>query len=96
MWIKLLKGFTPEPVAIFHSARKLSSYLIRANLYLIERIVSSDECKGKRCEVCLNVQVTSCFTNSVTNATYKINHQFECNKKYVFYLLITMVSSMFS
>ena len=45
------------------------------------------KCKGKRCEVCLNVQETSCFSSSGTNETYKINHQFECNEKCLVYLL---------
>ena len=80
--------FTPGPIATFRSARKLSSYLVRARLYPIEQIVGSRKCKGKRCEVCLNVQETSCFTSSVTNKTYKINHQFECNEKCLVYLLI--------
>ena len=30
--------FTPGPMATFRSARKLSSYLVRTNLYPIERI----------------------------------------------------------
>ena len=50
------------------SARKLSSYLVRAKLYLIERIVGSHKCKDKRCEVCLNIQETSCFSSSVTKS----------------------------
>ena len=31
--------FTPGPMATFHSAHKLSSYLVRAKLYPIEQIV---------------------------------------------------------
>ena len=41
------------------------------------------KCKGKLCEVCLNVQKTSYFSSSVVNETYKINHQFDCNEKYL-------------
>ena len=33
------KEFTPGPMISFRSARKLSSYLVRAKLYLIERTV---------------------------------------------------------
>ena len=55
--------FTPGPMATFRSARKLSSYLVRAKLYPIKRIVGSIKCKGKRCEVCLNVRDTSCFSS---------------------------------
>ena len=79
--------FTPGPMTTFRRARKLSSYLVRAKLYPIERIVGSHKCKGKRCEVCLNVQGTSCFSSSVTNETYKINHHFDCNGKCLVYLL---------
>ena len=73
-------------MATSRSACKLSSYLVRAKLYPLERIVDSHKRKGKRCEVCLNIQEI-CFSSSVTNETYKINHQFECNKKCLVYLL---------
>ena len=75
---------TPGSMATFCSARKLSSYLVRAKLYPIEQIVDSHKCKDKRCQV---GHETSCFSSSVTNETYKINHQFECNKKCLVYLL---------
>ena len=78
---------TPGPMATFCSAHKVSSYLVRAKLYPIERIVGSHKWKSKRCEVCLNIQETSCFSSSVTNATYNTNHQFECNEKCLVYLL---------
>ena len=39
--------FTPAPMISFRSARKLSSYLVRAKLYPLERTVSSVQCKGK-------------------------------------------------
>ena len=74
-------------MATFRSAHKFSGYLVRAKLYPIERIVGSHECKDKRCKVCLNVQETSYFSSSVTNGTYKINHQFECDEKCLVYLL---------
>ena len=32
----------------------------------------SHKCKGKRCEIFLNVQDTSCFSSSATNETYTI------------------------
>ena len=38
--------FTPGPMISFRSARKLSSYLVRAKLYPIERTVGSFKCKG--------------------------------------------------
>ena len=53
----------------FRSARKFSSYLVRAKLYPTERIVGSYKCGGKRCEVCINVNETSKFTSTVTGET---------------------------
>ena len=75
--------FTPGPMITFRSARKLSSYLVRAPLYPLERIVDSCQCHGKRCEVCDNVRETSTFTSTVSQNTYKINHQFNRSEKCV-------------
>ena len=79
--------FTPGPMITFRSARKLSSYLVRAKLYPLERTVGSCKCYGKRCEVCDNVTETSTFTSTVTQNTYKINHQFNCSEKCLVYFL---------
>ena len=77
----------PGPMVIFRSSRKLSSYLVRAKLYPLERVTGSCQCHGKRCAVCLNVNETSTFTSSVTHETPKINHKFDCNSKCLIYLL---------
>ena len=71
----------------YRSARKLSSYLVRAKLYPIERKVGSCKCKGKSCEVCKNVLETDTFTCSNDQTTYKINHKFDCNEKCLVYLI---------
>ena len=42
----------------FRSARKLSSYLVRAKLYPTERAVGSYKCSRKRREVSINVNET--------------------------------------
>ena len=60
----------------YRSARKLSSYLVRAKLYPIERKVRSCKCNGKRCEVCKYVLETDRFTCSNDQTTSKINHKF--------------------
>ena len=78
--------FTPGPMITFRSARKLSSYLVRAKLYSLERTAGSCKCYGKRCEVCDNVTETSTFTSTVTQNTYKINHQIKCSEKCLVYL----------
>ena len=68
--------FTPGPMITFRSARKLSSYLVRAKLCPLEKTVGSCKCYGKRCEVCDNVTETSNFTSTATQNTYKTDHQF--------------------
>ena len=68
------RTFTPQPMVSDRSARKLSSYLVRAKLYRIERKVGSCKCKSKCCEVCKNVLETNTFTCSNDQTTYKINH----------------------
>ena len=50
------KVSTPESMATFCNVRKLNIYLVRTDLFLIERIVGSHKCKEKGCEVCLNVR----------------------------------------
>ena len=79
--------FTPAPITSFRSARKLSSYLVRAKLYPLERSVGSVQCKGKRCQTCHNVKETQTFTSTTTDKTFKINHQLNCNDKCLVYLL---------
>ena len=81
------KVFTPGPMISFRSARKLSGYLFRVKLYLIEQTVGSFTCNGKRCQTCLIMNETDTFTSTTTGETYKINHQFSCNNKCLLYLL---------
>ena len=61
-------------MASFRSVRKISSYLVRAKLYLLERRVGSFSCEGRRCQVYLNVTETETFTSTSTNQTYKIKN----------------------
>ena len=49
------KAFTTVPMMSFQGERKLSSYLVRAKLFPIERSTGSFKCNGKRCQVCINV-----------------------------------------
>ena len=70
---------------------KLSSYLVRAKLYRLERKVGSFKCKGKRCQICLNVNETDFFASLVTKEEYKINHCFNCNKRCLIYPLTCKV-----
>ena len=63
--------FTPQPMVSYCSARKLSSYLVRANLYPLERKSSSYKCGNLRCLVCNNIGETDSFTGTVTGNLLK-------------------------
>ena len=77
--------FTPPPMVSYRSARKLSSYLVRAKLYPLERKRGSYKCGNLRCLVCNNIEETDTFTSTVTGESFKINHHLSCNDKYLIY-----------
>ena len=79
--------FTPGPMVFFRSTEKISSYLVRAKLYPVERSVQSFNFKRPRCQICAYVNKTESFTCTVTGETYKINHRFDCMEKCLIYLL---------
>ena len=70
----------------YGNARKLSSYLIHAKLYLLERKRESNKSGKMRCLVCNNIGKTDTFTGIVTGESFKINHLC-CNDKCFIYLL---------
>ena len=80
------KVFPVGPIVSFKSARKLSSYLVRAKLYPLQRTVGSFKCNKPRCEVCINVIETDTFTSTVTGEIFKINHKFNCDDRCLIYL----------
>ena len=65
------KVLRPKPMVSLHSSRKLSSYLVRTKLCPLEKKVGSFVCKGKRCQICLNVNETDSFASSVTSMSIK-------------------------
>ena len=74
------RTFTPQQMVSYRSACKLSSYLVRAKLYRMERKIGSLKCNDKRCEMCQNVLETDIFTYNNDQTTYKINHKFDLTK----------------
>lgn len=48
---EITRVFTPKLTISFCSARKLSSYLVRAKLYTTERAEGSNKCDEKRCRI---------------------------------------------
>ena len=77
---------TPVPMVSYKSVKKIGSYLVRAKLYPIDRIVRSKGCGKKRCEVCVNICETDTFSSKVTGEVFKINHKFNCDDKCLTYL----------
>ena len=62
-------AFTPGPMISFRNAKKLSSYLVRAKLYPIERTVESFKCNGKSYQIFLNMMETDTLTSTTTGET---------------------------
>ena len=58
--------FTPFPMVSYRNARKLRIYLVRANLYPLERKRGSYKCGSSRCQVCNNIKGTETFSSTVT------------------------------
>ena len=81
------KVFEPGPMVSFRSPRNLSSYLVRAKIYPIERKTGSCKLKGSRCQLCLNVSEAETFTSTVTHKSYKISHSLDYNEKCLRYFL---------
>ena len=63
----------------FKSAHKISCYLVRSKLYPLERFVGSKQCKNRRCKVCINVTEKDTFSGPVTDKTFQINHELNCD-----------------
>ena len=75
----------------YRSARKLSSYLVRAKLYPLERKRGSCKCGNLRCLVSKNIEETDTFTSTVTGESFKIYLHLCCNDKCLIYLLTCKV-----
>ena len=89
---EIKRVFTPRPMALFRSSRKLSSYLVRVKLYPMDRMVGSKIKYNKpRCLLCVNVTETNTFTNTVTGKTYKVNHKIDCEVNCLVYLFTSTV-----
>ena len=84
---ELKHHFTPGPMVSFRSYRKISTYLVRAKLYPVERSVGSFNCKRPRSKISTYVNETDSFTSTATGETNKINHKFDCMEKFLIYLL---------
>ena len=83
--------FTPFPMVSYRNGRRLSSYLVRAKLYPLERKRGSYKCGSSRCQVCNNIEETETFSSTGTGETYKINHRLCCNDICLVYLLTCKV-----
>ena len=71
----------------FRSAHKLNNYLVKAKLYPSKRMVGSNNCKSKRCQVYNNIAEADLFTCSKDQTNFKINYMFECNERHLIYLI---------
>ena len=65
--------FSLGPMVSFRSARRISSNLVRAELYPLERFVGSRQCKKRRCEICTNVTETDTDVESSSQKVKKLD-----------------------
>ena len=68
-------------------AHRISNYLVRAKLYLLERCVGSRQCKKRRWKVCTKVTETDTFSSTVTGEAFQINDELNFDDKCLIYLL---------
>lgn len=81
------KAFTILPIVSYCNAVNISSYLLRANLYPLERQVCCYKRGNPRCFVCENVEETDTFCSTGTGESFKMNYHLVCNGKCLIYLL---------
>ena len=81
------RGFTTFPMISYRNAKKVSSYLLLANIYPLQRKRGSYKCGSSRCQGCNNIEKTEVQSSTVTGKTYKINHHLCWNNKCLIYLL---------
>ena len=79
--------FSPGSIVSYRSARKISSYLLIANVFALERKIGSEKCGKSKCEVCFDNQETNTFTSTTTDESFKINHKLNCDGNCLIYLL---------
>ena len=63
-------------------------------IYPLERKIRSGKCKSTHCLLCLNISEMYLFQLYQTRKQYKINHQLNCNDKYLIYLLSCKVCGL--
>ena len=80
------KAFPLRSMVSFRSARKFSSYLVQAKLYHVEKKVGSYKCNCNWSR-CKSIFETDTFACSNYGTTYKINHKFGCNVKWLIHLI---------
>ena len=84
---RIKEVFSSQHMVSFCSACKLSSYLVRAKLYPLERRVSSYKCRCNRWQVYRSITETDMLISNNDQRSYKISHRFDCNQKCLLYLL---------
>ena len=89
--VEIRMVFTPSLFVAYRSARNLESFLVRPNVYPLERTVHSPKCGSKRCQVCPNFSETYIFESFQTKRQHKINHHLNCYNKCLVYLLSSKI-----
>ena len=84
---KVSEVFSSQPMVNLRNPRNLSSYLVRAKFYPLEKWVGSYKFRCNCCQVFYTITETDMFICNNNHKAYKINHSFDCSGKYLLYLL---------
>ena len=98
----MLKVFPRPPDAVYRQSRNLQRHLVRSRFRELPHSDASDlddrpagcyrhlhgnRGGGKRCKLCLTLNVSSHFSTSYTGLEYRMRHHLTCKSKYTVYLI---------
>ena len=73
--------FTIAPIGSFKNASRPSSYIVRAQVYPLQKKMESFKCNTPRYEWCRNLIETGYFRSTLTGERFNINQKLNCGEK---------------
>ena len=98
--------FDPQDVVLhepsftlkFRRPKNLQDYLVHVRLRPVGQSTMDHKgtfrCNNSRCDVCNYVILGDSFSSHVTNSSYRINYQLDCNSRNVVYLISCKVCGL--
>ena len=76
---------TYKPILAFSRPKNIKDFLVKS--FLKPNMFSSRTCNRHRCTHCVNINVDSKFSSSVTGSVYNLRFDADCTSKHVIYLI---------